>query len=190
MDQMATKDASVTATQRPTPDHLKHLLALARPPTDKEVEDKKIRLAEKLERFEYIGNLSGCFLDVLVSRNKKISKMIRCSSEVNLRRVIRRSQTDVDLAMRKAAAQQHASKTLKRRLAIIDQFCAVMDTAETDGQDIVIVGRNENELKIKELPNYQELLKGKKTAMWDTKEVVLSCTCMRPYKPPQNIGFT
>jgi len=161
---------------------LAEILAISPPPTDEEMEEAKLRLAGKMERFEYIAEGRGLFLDALNVNNRKLMRTINTTrSSDALRKCFQTSKEPIKRALSHVMEKQITGESLKKRAEIIDRFCHAQG-----GPDFKPDGppqkRDFASLPKPKIPTYEEFL-GERDQFWG-KSTLLCSSTMRPYTIP------
>lgn len=177
--------AVASRPQRVVPKHLERILARPPTPSDEEMNRLKIKLAGKIERFEYISESHAHFLEVLTGNSKKVRNIITCYNEGLLRKQFQTSKDAIEKVFTFVANKQMKGATLKKRLDIIDKFC--LATAGDDYKpDEPAPARVFDEIEKPRLPNYVELFERNDT-FWDKRDTLLCSNTLRPYVIPDSL---
>lgn len=173
---------------RPTrvvPKHLERILARPPTPSDEEMNRLKIKLAGKIERFEYISESHALFLEVLTGNSKKVRNIITSYNETMLRKQFQTSKNAIEKVFTFVSNKQTGAKTLKKRLDIIDKFCVA--TAGDDYKpDQPAPPRMYDDIEKPRLPNYIEFFERDDT-FWDKRDTLLCSNTLRPYVIPDSL---
>lgn len=163
------------------------------PPSWEAVEIAKIRIAELMDRVEYLTHAQNRLTDLTAEQTQRVRLAMTHHGRPVLERALHREIPDVEGMFKTEELARKDTKTVKNRLRALDSYVANEETRR-GGFQCGEVARNQATKYAGQrgnmtawLPNYRELLAGAgvSIAAGDTRRSpVLAVNCARPYAVP------
>ncbi|CAD7950845.1 unnamed protein product [Amoebophrya sp. A120] len=190
--------AHVERKKRPLDEHLVTLLQTADPPTREEYAVKKVELARKMDRLEFVSKARMKFIKNLHENNEKKVDAILCRPPGKLAEVSKQGLVQADALFETLKQDALKKKSIPKRLDIVHNYCVHLEVQQSRGmqtpdqmdplpspelfQDINFMDMN---------PTYTDLLNNEpspfKPADGATRDPLLAVCLLQPYTPPPQI---
>jgi len=179
--------STLSSRKRGMSEELQRILAKPPKPTDEEVEELKVKLAGKIERFEFLNESHAHFLEVLAKHCRRVRFLITSSNEDKLRNQFQTSKKKIEEALNFVAIKQRKAKTLKKRLDIIDKFCISIAGDDYQPDEKPPERVYEHIFPKDTLPVYDDFFDEDRPPFFEKRDTLLVTNTLKPYVIPESL---
>eukprot|EP00391_Amoebophrya_sp_Ameob2_P012227 CAMPEP_0178995334 /NCGR_PEP_ID=MMETSP0795-20121207/7776_1 /TAXON_ID=88552 /ORGANISM="Amoebophrya sp., Strain Ameob2" /LENGTH=231 /DNA_ID=CAMNT_0020687643 /DNA_START=156 /DNA_END=850 /DNA_ORIENTATION=+ len=119
--------------KRPRDEHLATLLTTADPPTKDEYATKKVELARKMDRLEFVSKARMTFIKGLHANNEKKRDAILCRPPGKLQEVSQKGLVEADVMFESLKQEHIKRKSIPKRLNIVHNYCVHLEVQQARG---------------------------------------------------------
>ncbi|CAD7932046.1 unnamed protein product [Amoebophrya sp. A25] len=183
--------------KRPVDPALATLLTTPESPSREAYAGKKVILARKMDRLEFISKARMQFIKILHENNEKKADAITCRGPEKLGEASSHGLVEADKLFENLRDQSVKKKSIPKRLNVIHDYCVHLEMQQSKMaklEDMDPMPRPElfQDIEFSDLnPTYADLLSNEPTPFkakeGDVRDPLMAVCLLQPYMPPEPV---